>query len=303
MRLFIEIVVNISLPIFLLMGIGFVVNKAFDLHVQTLSKLLFWVFTPAIIFDTIVNTELAASDILLIGAFAFVQWLIMIALGFGTFSLPGAQGDRATLAFAVAFFNSGNYGFPLMLLDFPENGISIISIELLVQATLMFTVGIVMLDPETTSISSGARRLIGVPAIWALLIGVVVRLTGVMVPEPLMVPIDRILDAYIGLALITLGMQLAQVELSGGLLAVSPALLLRLIVAPVLSVGLVLLFGIRREVAEPLLLASGLPTAVNTYVLSAEYDRQPELASLVVFWSTLFSGLTISVLLLLLRQL
>jgi len=39
--------------------------------------------------------------------------------------------------------------------------------------------------------------------------------------------------------------------------------------------------------------SSGLPIAVNVYLLSVEYKNEPELASQMVFWTTLVSTFTI----------
>ena len=44
-------------------------------------------------------------------------------------------------------------------------------------------------------------------------------------------------------------------------------------------------------------ISAGLPVAVNVFILSAEYRRDEELASQMVFWTTILSAITLSVLL------
>jgi hypothetical protein len=160
----------------------------------------------------------------------------------------------------------------------------------------MFTVGIMLIDPESTSLLKGLKQLIKVPVLWAIALALVMRLAGATLPEPLRIPLDQLYDGYISLALLTLGAQLAKVKPAAALLPISPALVVRLLLAPAIGWGLALALGLEGLAAQTLILGSGLPTAVNTYIISFEYHRDPTLASLLVFWSTIVSGVTLPVL-------
>ena len=70
---------------------------------------------------------------------------------------------------------------------------------------------------------------------------------------------------------------------------------------PLVAVGLVHVLGFGPDVSSLLIVAAGLPVAVNVYILSAQYQQDEELASQAVFWTTLLSGVTISILLALAR--
>ena len=51
--------------------------------------------------------------------------------------------------------------------------------------------------------------------------------------------------------------------------------------------------GIDGVVGQTLFIASAMPTSVNSSVIAQEYDNYPELAAELVFLSTLFSAITV----------
>jgi len=61
---------------------------------------------------------------------------------------------------------------------------------------------------------------------------------------------------------------------------------------------LVNLFDVEPPLSTILIVAAGLPVAVNVYIVASEYDDlDSALASQTIFWTTLLSALTLSVLL------
>jgi hypothetical protein len=72
-------------------------------------------------------------------------------------------------------------------------------------------------------------------------------------------------------------------------------LVLRLMVGPILSGFIIWLLGIQGALAQSLLISTSFPTAVNSALLAMEFDNEPEFAAAVVFYSTMFSAVTVSV--------
>ena len=68
---------------------------------------------------------------------------------------------------------------------------------------------------------------------------------------------------------------------------------MRLVVAPLLALGLGVLLGLKGPAYQAAVLEAGMPTAVLTTVLSTEYDLLPSFVTSAVFLSTLLSPLTI----------
>jgi hypothetical protein len=119
-------------------------------------------------------------------------------------------------------------------------------------------------------------------------------------------------DGLVPIALITLGAQLASNPRWPRWKPVSLVIVLRLLFGPV-QMALLLwgfhllgwpaldLWGTSGWPAELLILTAGVPTAVGTLLLTLELDGDADLAADCVFWTTVFSCVTIAIWLLVLR--
>jgi predicted permease len=97
-------------------------------------------------------------------------------------------------------------------------------------------------------------------------------------------------------ALVTLGVQLSQSEVRQSFSRIGWALGLRLAGGPLIALALVGLFGFTGETARVMILSSGFPTAVNTALLAHEFESDSAFAAAAVFYSTLASMITVTVL-------
>ena len=111
-------------------------------------------------------------------------------------------------------------------------------------------------------------------------------------------PIDLLGRAAVPMMLLVLGLQLARsvnsLRDSIGSIALSSAL--RLIVAPALALPIAWLVGVDGLTFQACMLEAGMPAGVTSTVLSLEYDLAPELVTGTVFFSTLCSAFSLSVL-------
>ena len=71
---------------------------------------------------------------------------------------------------------------------------------------------------------------------------------------------------------------------------------------PLLAFGLVKLFGFTGETARVMVLSASFPTAVNTALVAHEMGADHHFAAATVFWSTVFSMITVTLLIALLRS-
>jgi hypothetical protein len=296
-----QIFVSIVLPIFVLMALGFALDRAVRLDIRTLAKVQFNIFTPVVVYATIVRSELQPSLMASIGLFAVLHAAVIYGLAWLIFATRPFREKRMALVMSSVYFNAGNYGFPLMLLAFGETALSVIAIVLVAQVILMFTVGLAILNGPRAGLKESLRRLIGVPAIYGIIAGFVVRAFDITMIPQIAVPVDQIYNGFIAISLLTLGAQLSRSRLNGNLLQLMGAATMRLAAAPALALALTRLGGFTGVVAQTLIVSAGLPTAVNVFVISHEFNAEPEFASQIVFWTTLLSAVSIPVLLWLVR--
>jgi len=159
---------------------------------------------------------------------------------------------------------------------------------------LTFTVGIWLLARTRLSVQEAVRQVLSMPLLYAVTLGIVLSITDASLPAPLLTALRYLGDGLIPVALVTLGVQLAeQAALQDGT-ALGVAAFLRLVVSPLSMVAIVHWLGIPSELARVLILGAAVPTAVNTALLAIEFQVNPTLAAAIVLVTTLFSALTVT---------
>ncbi|MCK4276745.1 MAG: AEC family transporter, partial [Phycisphaerae bacterium] len=100
--------------------------------------------------------------------------------------------------------------------------------------------------------------------------------------------------AFVPVALCTLGAQLGLLGRTANKYPVTVSVLLRLLVAPMIGLCVIYALGLRGLMAQVMLVASCTPTSVNSMLLCLEFDNHPDYAARAVFYSTLFSPITVT---------
>src|SRR5699024_4222737 len=235
---FVIILRDIILPVFIIMAIGFVLQKKFSMDVQTLARLNIYYVVPAFIFVKLYTTEIAldlfAKVIIFIGVFVLI--LYVLAMIIGRF-LKLSSGKKVTFTNSILFFNSGNYAVPVNDLVFRSDpfAMSIQVIVLMFQNIFLFSYGIFSLQSVHTGKLRAMLAYFKMPVMYAMLLGFLMKAFEIPVPSFVWIPANYIADAMIALALLTLGAQVAQLKLTAGLGTVFVSLVLRVLVVPLLE--------------------------------------------------------------------
>lgn len=284
-------------PIFVLMGVGFVVQKRLGFDIKSLTRLNFWIFIPAFLFVRVVESKLSAHDLLSIVAHFSLVFLVLGAVTWWSATLIGAQDRlRRAMVSAVLFYNAGNFGVPAAQLAFGGAGDSIQAIVMMMQNTTNFTIGLALHagGREGSDWRESAREMLRLPMIHTLILAIAWRATGWTLPFPIDKAVHYTADGLVPLALITLGAQMATLKSYRFHREMALSLFLRLVLAPLLALLFVRLMHLDGVLAQSLVVAASFPTAVNSALLAIEYDNEPDYSAAVVFYSTLASIFTVS---------
>lgn len=311
----------VVLPILLLAGVGFLLQRKLGLDMPTLTRLNFHFVIPALIYFSLLTNPIPAADALKAIVFTLAM---LVALAAVTYLAARARkvprDQRRAMLMTTMFYNSGNYGLPLQGLAFRPAGLADWAMGLqifvvLVQNFTGFTVGVLL--------AAGGRRdrhwkqnllhIAKFPPLYALaaaLITIQVRTwlgddaaAGVgRALEPFWDVIRYVKEAFLATALLTLGAQLALVSGDRGRYPITLSVVLRLLVGPALGLGLIYLLGLRGILAQMLLIGTGTPTAVNCMLMCLQFDNHPDYATKAVFYSTLVSPVTVTVVIFLARS-
>ncbi len=293
-----EIVYNIIAPIFLVVAVGFVADRQFDVDARALSRLLVYVFTPILIFEGVAYSDLSGGEagqlvavaIVMSVGVALVAWLVARLVRF----------DRHTASaftLSATLINAGNYGLPLNRFAFGSAGEERALVFFIATVVVSYTLGVFLASFGRLSARLALRNVFAVPLVYAALIGLAVNLGDVEIPLPVRRAVGLLADATIPVMLTVLGVQLSRASVRGRIQPILLASALRLLVGPLIAVGLVVLLqidGLTRQVA---IVQSAMPTAVVTGVLAVEFGSDAELVTATILVSTLASSITLTVLL------
>lgn len=288
------------------MLLGFIMQIKFKLDLSTLAKVNIYFLAPGFIFNALYHIELSAS---LFGP-AILFFVLYIIIMFIIAQLSGKllnlnKNKRTIFTNSAMFFNSGNYGVPVNDLVFYGNpyATSIQVVALTFQNMFIFSYGVFSLRASQKGALTALLGYFRMPVLYGLVFGVLFNLLNIDLPDLILTPAGYVANAMIAMALFTLGAQVAIIKLSTGLKTVYFSLLLRLIIGPLVALGLIYSFGLSGIMAQALFIASAMPTSVNTAIIAQEYSDHPDFAAQIVLFSTLFSAITVTIVIYLARVL
>jgi len=306
--LLLDIFLTVCAPIFCVVGLGWLLDRKFSLHLESLVKLNIYLMVPAFIFTRVIDTELGNAAALRIAFFTAAMIALMFAASWiiiKCLRLDSRSGQALKLA--TMFYNCGNFGLPLVTLAFGRSGAAVQVYMLATMNVATFTVGLFLAHDRGESARTHRKALLSVlrqPTIYAVAAGVLCKGMGWHVQSItwLWQPLDLLQACLVGFALTTLGVQMSQTKPAPFRAPMWFALGIRLVLAPLLAVALSEMFGFSKTAAASLILATGAPTAVNTALLAHEFGGDVSFATSAVYYSTLFSLITTTLNLALLRM-
>ena len=302
----VRILSQIILPIFVLVGAGVALERRFKLDVATMSKLSFYVFIPALLFKALVESTLEFDLLGVVAAFQVALILVMFLAGLAVTKALRLD-TRLSSAFLLAavFCNSANFGIPLVQLAFPANASTAVgyqAITIMVQNLSTFSLGIIIVNHGRAAMADSLRHTLKFPFVYVIVAALVLKYYDVPVMDWnwFWKPVKYAGDGLVAVALLTLGIQIAKtprVRRVGTLVA---AILVRLVFAPAAAFVLVEVCGLlglvdpHSMLGRLLVIAAAGPAAVNTVLISLEFESEPEFAAAAVFYTTLLSAATVA---------
>jgi predicted permease len=289
---------NNILPIILLSGAGFALGKLLHIDPRSLGRVVFYVFSPVLIFDLLVQNQLKISEAAIVVAFTLCILLIMglLTLVMGSiFKLERTA--LVAILITTMFANTGNYGLPLVSFAFGEEALPYAGIYFVTTTLLFYTFGVVLASLGHMSFREAIVGLFRIPMIYAVLLAILINIWEIELPVPLARTVELAANGTIPLMLILLGVQLTHVEFSQNQRAMQLSVALRLIIAPLIALVLAGLFGLQGFSRQASVTQASMPSIVSSTVLATEYNLDARLVTAVVFISTLLSPFTLTPLL------
>jgi len=298
MSILYHILLDIIFPIFLLIGAGAVLQRAIRLDLSTLSTLTVYFLLPAVCFVNIYESKMSSE--LISHTLVFLLLFNILLILTSMFIAKVNKFDRkltATFKNSMVLSNSGNYGLPVSELVFAANpaGMSIQIIISIFQNLLTFTYGFFNSVSAESSGLDILRKIIRLPVIYALLLAITLKWLNIEIPEFLWRPIENSSNAFLAVALVTLGAQVAFLKITRISRPIVWIVIGRLIISPIVGLLVIFTLGLTGITAQALFIASSFPSSRNSALLALEYDNYPEYASQAVLLTTIISSITVAV--------
>ncbi|WP_373166577.1 AEC family transporter [Agathobaculum sp. Marseille-P7918] len=287
--------------LFLLMGVGYASNR---LHIMTkeserlFSRVLVNLTCPALILSSVttsgrLDSGWALLHILGVAVSYFVILPVVARLLACLLRVPAVY--RAEYESMLIYSNLGFMGIPVISAVLGTDAILYITIFMAVFNVSVFSYGTILLQPAEQKAGNLPLRKMINPGTVSAALALVLYALDIQLPDLIYQPVSLLGNVTTPLAMLVVGSSLAGQPLRVVLREMSmlPFTACRLILLPLLTLAVC-----RPFVADPFLvgtltLVSAMPVASNVVMISSELGRDTDYISKGVFFSTLFSIVSI----------
>jgi len=306
-------VLSVTLPIFILIGLGFAAMRlgaTTAADIQALGTFVIRFALPALIFNSLAQrpfAEIANARYLaayIVGSLAV--FAVMFAL---THALkPGDRARDAIQALGSSCSNTGFVGYPVALLFVGPRATVAVALTMVVENIIVMPLALALAESGRAAgkkTSAGPRRLVGKlarnPLIIAIVLGAATSFAGVPLPVPLARAVNMLAMASSAVALFVVGGMLVGLQVGGVTRDAARIVAGKLFLLPaaVFAAQLVLAPALDPDLRKSMLIFASSPTLSIFPLLGRQYGQERVCAATVVM-ATGLSFLTMSALLLLL---
>ncbi|MCS6774156.1 MAG: AEC family transporter [Thermoflexales bacterium] len=290
----VEIFLNVLAPVFIILGLAYAITKPLGLNSQTLSRIAYYVLTPAFVFALLSSARIDVALALRMIGFITAVYVgsTLIAFLFARLLKRSREMTSAWMMIA-SFGNVGNFGLPIA--QFAEGNQALLpaTVYFLANLVFAFVVCVTLANVRRDNLGQSVLRVLKTPGLIAVLPALLVNSLALPVPTVFSRVADLLASALVPAMLLALGVQFANV----GLPRVTPDMVIgagiRLISGPALAFALAGAFGLSGVERNVGILQASMPTAVLVSIIALESKLLPEYVTATVLFSNLASILTL----------
>ncbi|WP_238886711.1 AEC family transporter [Clostridium sp. YIM B02551] len=287
--------------IFLIMLVGFYGNKKKILNEEInkgLSSLLINITLPLLIinsFNIKYNSEIILNLFKSLG-YSFLSFLIIILISKLLYSKVNGE-KKEILKFATVFSNCGFIGFPIIESIYGKEGLAYASIFNMAFTVFLWSYGVMLFNGKENI--KDLKKIFINPGIISVVIGAVVMVSPVKMPLVIENVISMVGGMTTPISMIITGSMMANVSMRKGIkdIYLYYGVFAKLILVPVILYTIVIILGIKSLPTNVIIACEAMPVAATTSIFAENYNKNKDFAAFTVFISTLFSIVTIPLML------
>ncbi len=290
--------------LYVLVAVGAVADKI-GIYTEKVAKsctdLLFYIITPAVIIESFYSLEYnkeTAKGLFIAMGCGFVLHIVSACISSLVFNKCDIN-QGCIYKYSCAYGNCGYMALPLANAVLGDEGVFYCSAVIISFQVFSFTHGIhtITKGKSGEKVKLDLKKLILNPGVISVIIGLPIFLLSFDLPKIVSAPIGYIASLNTPVAMLIFGTYIANTDFKSifknwRIFTVS---LIKLIILPLILIAAFRLIGITGSLLVALSISAGAPTANNTVMFAAKYDRDTGLASQTVAVVSFISIITLPV--------
>jgi len=297
MALFVDILTRVTLPIIIVIALGWLLQPKLKLDIGTLNRVQVYVVMPAFLIHFLSSGKQPISVVWTVATFGVVLFAILIPLGWlACLLLRQRRSLGPMMGLGTAYANVGFFGMPVTQLAFGPDHLIYMSVMTALTTTMICTAGVWLLAP-----TNGGGKLeklkiaFETPLIPSVAVGLALKGGGIELPVVVSQPMQLIGSIFTPLALYTLGAQISSARnLKLEWVPQILIIVLKFVAAPCLAWWLCNLMQLPSDVTQLVVVAAATPVGVLITIFAAEYKTEPEFISTAVVITTVLSPIFVT---------
>lgn len=282
------------IPLYVIIFLGFISGKLLRVQKESIAPLLIYIIAPVIVFHGVFTTKidvgmLSLPLIFYISASSICLFVFYIA------NKIWHDTTKNIVAFASGSSNSGYFGLPVAIAIFGDKVIGYVALMILGTILYESTVGFFITARGHHTVKESVLKVIKLPTVYAFIFALLCNVSGLYFGQIYLDTVGYFRGAYTILGMMMIGLGLSNIEklvIDRSFLTL--AFLSKFVLWPSIITLFIFLDGLTFHVFSPLIknvmiIISIVPIAANTVAYASLLRVQPEKASIVVLFSTIFA--------------
>ena len=309
-------IINTILPVFLIMGAGYLAVKTGYLKPEVsenLNAVTVRLAVPILLFRAIYNLDFEKA----------IQWPILLSFYSGAIAsflitaylarklFKRRPGEAVAVGFCAMFSNTVLIGVPIAERAFGVDSLTLVFGIIAFHAPGLYAIGMIAMEfarsdgrSVSQTLRSAGKSIFGNSLMIGILIGASLNLLSIELPTSLSAAVDMIANAAIPIALIGIGASLTRYEMKSELSETFMVSLVSLILHPAIAFTIsYLLLGLPTHYVQAVVIIAAMPPGMNIYIFAVMYNRAVALSASAIILATIASIFTISAWLWILKNL
>ncbi len=287
------------LVLFILIFCGFVLGKTGVMNekgAKVCADIALILATPCVIIQSFMREYRPEMLLNLLKALLIAFLIHLLAIGVAHLVYRKTDAKAKVFRLSVVLSNAGFMALPLQQAVLGEEGVFYGAVYVAVFNLVFWSYGVMTMGSSGQKLS--VKKLLVNPGTIGIVFGLILFVGRITLPEVLGAPVRHLASLNTPLPMLFAGYYLSKIEMSTAIRQKSyyGVIVLRLIAVPVVCIALMYLCGVRGVLLTSMAIASTAPVAVGVSMLSGRYGQDTESAVNLVALSTLFSVITMPVL-------